>query len=318
MLLDKRKNYKPFEYPELNTFVEAINKTFWVHSEVDFTGDKQDFKSVLTDVEKEVLKRSLLSIAQIEVGVKSFWGKLYDVFPKPEINGLGSTFAENEYRHSEAYSRLVDVLGYTGEFEHLLHTSIFQKRLETIDYNLNQTNDIIWKLMYFTVVIENCSLFSLFANILSFTRFKGIMKNTSNIIAWTSVDEQIHAEAGIYLINKYIEEYPESINGKIIFTFIETLKEYIKVEEELLDWIFEKGELDFYSKEDLLNFIKNRVDQSLVKLKLPKIYNVTPTQIKPMNWFEEEIYSTPLDDFFAKRPVDYTKYDKPVTSKDLF
>jgi ribonucleoside-diphosphate reductase beta chain len=38
------------------------------------------------------------------------------------------------------------------------------------------------------------------------------MKNVSNIIAWTSVDEQIHANAGIYLINKIREEQPDLIN----------------------------------------------------------------------------------------------------------
>ena len=41
-----------------------------------------------------------------------------------------------------------------------------------------------------------------------FTRFKRIYENVSNIIAWTSVDEQIHANAGIYLINKIREEQP--------------------------------------------------------------------------------------------------------------
>lgn len=76
-LFKKRINYKPFEYPEVMKFIDAINKSFWVHSEVDFTADVQDFHSNLTEVEKEVVKRSILSIAQIEVSVKSFWGDLY-------------------------------------------------------------------------------------------------------------------------------------------------------------------------------------------------------------------------------------------------
>ena len=59
-LFDKRINYKPFEYPEVMQFVEAINKSYWVHSEVDFTADIQDFKTNLSDKEREVIKRSLL------------------------------------------------------------------------------------------------------------------------------------------------------------------------------------------------------------------------------------------------------------------
>src|SRR5690625_5578078 len=60
-------------------------------------------------------------------------------------------------------------------------------------------------LIIFSILIENVRLFSQFAIILSFTRFKGLMKNVSNIIAWTSVDEQIHANAGIYIVNKIRE-----------------------------------------------------------------------------------------------------------------
>ena len=312
-LLDKRISYKPFEYPEVMQFIEAINKSFWVHSEVDFTADIQDFHANLTDKEREVVKRSLLSIAQVEVGVKTFWGNLYNMFPKPEMNGLGSTLAENEFRHSEAYSQLLEVLGYTKEFEDLINIPVFIRKLNYIEHCLNKT-DIVSKLLFFTIVIENSSLFSQFANILSFTRFKGYMKNVSNIIAWTSIDEQTHANAGIYLLNKLQEE------GHVIDqqTFKYVIEDYIEEEAKLLDWIYEKGELDFFTKQDMLNFMKYRVDESLVKLGFSKLFNITQEDYNPMKWFEEDVFANELDDFFAKRPTAYTKHDKSINSKDLF
>lgn len=315
-LFDKRENYKPFEYPEVMTFVEAIQKSYWVHNEVDFTADIQDFHSHLSEIEKEVVKRSLLSIAQVEVGVKTFWGKLYQYFPKPEINGLGATFSESEFRHSEAYSRLLEVLGYNREFENLLTIPVFKEKLTLIETNLDEDVNIIWKLFFFTIIIENASLFSQFANILSFTRFKGYMKNTSNIIAWTSVDEQTHANAGIYLINQLKKEgYFNNIPRESIVTII---KLYIEQESELLDWIYEKGELDFFNKEDMLNFMKYRVDESLKKMDFKPIFNITNEQYSPMMWFEEDVFANELDDFFAKRPTAYTKHDKSITKNDLF
>ena len=84
-IFDKRINYKPFEYPEVLQFTEAINKAYWVHTEVDFTADTQDFHSHLNLAEKTAIKNSLLAIAQIEVAVKSFWGNIYEHFPKPEF-----------------------------------------------------------------------------------------------------------------------------------------------------------------------------------------------------------------------------------------
>jgi len=315
-IFDKRISYKPFEYPEIMRFIENMNSSFWVHSEIDFTADIQDFKANLSPVEQEVIKRSLLSIAQVEVGVKLFWGDIYKYFPKPEFNGLGATFAECEFRHSEAYSRLLEVLGYNEEFEKLPEIPVFQKKLELIESSLYSDQDIISKLLFFTIVIENASLFSQFANILSFTRFKGYMKNTSNIIAWTSVDEQTHANAGVYILNKLDEE--GHITPEIKEGMRENVREYIEYEKALLDWIYEEGELDFFSKEDMLNFMKRRVDESLSAIGIEKIYHISSEQYRPMQWFEEDVFANELDDFFAKRPTAYTKHDKSITASDLF
>lgn len=315
-IFDKRINYKPFEYPEVMDFVDMMNQTFWVHKEIDFTADIQDFKTNLSDTEKEIVKRSLLSIAQVEVGVKAFWGDLYRHFPKPEFNNLGSTFAESETRHSEAYSRLIEVLGYNKEFDGIYEIPIFKKKIDLMDEYMNANKDIIWKLLFFVIVIENSSLFSQFANILSFTRFRGYLKNTSNIIAWTSIDEQTHANAGIYLINKLREE------GYLRNEMIDELKiavaQYIHYEEELLNWIYEKGELIFFTKEDMLNFMKYRVDDALDKINLGKIFNISDEEYRPMKWFDEDVFANELDDFFAKRPTAYTKHDKSITANDLF
>lgn len=315
MILEKRVNYKPFEYPGVQTFIDAINKTYWVHSEVNFTADIQDYKAHLTPIEKEVLRRSMLAISQVEVGVKTFWGDLYKMFPKPEFNDLGATFAESEVRHSAAYSRLLEVLGYNDDFVDLIKIPIFAKRLQYIQDHLSDPDEL-YKLVFFTLVIENSSLFSQFANLIAFTRFKGYTKNISNMVAWSAQDEQIHANAGIYLINEWMSETGININAlqdwKTLITF------YVEKESELLDWIFEEGELDFYTKNDLLNYIKYRLDQSLFKIGITPVFNLTINDIKNMIWFEEEVFANSLDDFFAKRPVDYTKHDKSISASDLF
>lgn len=322
-IFNKRINYKPFEYPEVLEFTNAINQSFWVHSEIDFTADIQDFHSHLTPHEQETVKRSLLAIAQIEVNVKTFWGDLYLHLPKPEFNGLGSTFAECEFRHSEAYSRLLEVLGYNNEFEKVIDIPVIAKRIQYLSNALKNSKsdnkkDYLKSLILFTILIENVSLFSQFAIILSFTRFKGVMKNVSNIIAWTSIDEQIHANGGIYIINKIREEFPDYFDAETIQEINEIVLHSINIEAEILDWIFEFGELDTISKENLLNFMKFRIDESLQKINLSKLFFISEENYQPMIWFEEEIFANSLDDFFAKRPVEYTKHDKSITADDLF
>ena len=630
-IFDKREAYKPFEYPEVTRFTEAMSKSYWVHSEVEFTADVQDYKVNLTDVEREALKRSLLGIAQIEVSVKTFWGDLYKMFPKPEFNNLGMSFGESECfdkyteiltnngykrfenltdedkvaqynmedksisfvkplrrikrhykgkmhyyqnstidlmvtpnhevvtkrddsdkfmkikscnveykdsnvlpisgykdgdkeftaldkllvalyycgdiyrfrlvfgrsipspgfsfvfnsdekakiekieellnelnieyeksntdcgkilirvahfedidlvskiedlsyinieevskgwidkfineleywnghvdglfvhrypieksidiisilctlsgrrsqksgvlhsakygnywcimiekedecsyplkeevdyddfvycvevptgcvvvrrnesvcisgncRHSEAYARLLEVLGYNDEFENILDIPVFKKRYHVLKDYLNENKDnVMEKLLFFTLVVENASLFSQFATILYFSRFKGYMKNVANIIAWSSTDEQVHAQAGTWILSKIFEELPE-FREKAEKEATSFIQEYIKMEDELLDWIFEQGELDHIKKKDLGNYMRYRLNNSFKDLKLPPPFELTEEDIKPMTWFEEEVFSNELDDFFAKRPVAYTKHDKSITANDLF
>lgn len=630
-IFDKREAYKPFEYPEVTRFTEAMSKSYWVHSEVEFTADVQDYKVNLTDVEREALKRSLLGIAQIEVSVKTFWGDLYKMFPKPEFNNLGMSFGESECfdkyteiltnngykrfenltdedkvaqynmedksisfvkplrrikryykgkmhhyqnstidlmvtpnhevvtkrddsdkfmkikscnveykdsnvlpisgykdgdkeftaldkllvalyccgdiyrfrlvfgrpipspgfsfvfnsdekakiekieellnelnieyeksntdcgkilihvahfedidlvskiedlsyinieevnkgwidkfiseleywnghvdglfvlryhseksidtistlctlsgrrsqnsgllhsvkygnywcimiekedecsyplkeevdyddfvycvevptgcvvvrrnksvcisgncRHSEAYARLLEVLGYNNEFEHILDIPVFKKRYHVLKDYLNENKDnVMEKLLFFTLVVENASLFSQFATILYFSRFKGYMKNVANIIAWSSVEEVLHAQAGTWILTKIFEEQPE-FREKAEKEAAVFIQEYIKMEDELLDWIFEQGELDHIKKKDLGNYMRYRLNNSFKDLKLPPPFELTEEDVKPMMWFEEEVFSNELDDFFAKRPVAYTKHDKSITANDLF
>jgi len=322
-IFDKRLQYKPFEYPEILQFTEAINKAFWVHSEVDFTADMQDFHSHLSVEERSAIKNSLLAIAQIEVAVKSFWGNLYNHLPKPEFNGLGATFAECEFRHSEAYSRLLEVLGYSNQFETLIEIPVIKERINYLSQALSSAKSTDRKeyassLILFSILIENVSLFSQFAIVLSFARFKGLMKNVSNIIAWTSIDEQIHANAGIYLVNKIREEFPDMFDQETVQEITRMVHESIEVESRIIDWIFSAGEIDIINKEDLIRFMKYRADDSLQRIGLPAQFNIPVAGLHLLQWFEEEVFANSLDDFFARRPVDYTKHDKSISAIDLF
>lgn len=305
-------------------FINTINQTYWVHSEVDFTGDIQDFRVDLDKGERQAIKRTLLAIAQVEVDVKGFWGNVYHHLPKPEFNGLGSTFAECEFRHSEAYAQLLDVLGLQQEFAAALGTDVLRQR---IDFLREQSSAVSLEtpeqqfgldLILFSILVENVSLFSQFATVLSFTHFRGLLKNTSNIIAWTSKDEQLHANAGIFLFNRIVEENPGWLTEKYQSVIYETARLSIEQETRMLDWIFEAGELAQVSKGHLLNFMKDRLNTSLAQIQLEPIFDVDRHLLRQMNWFEEEIYANTMDDFFAKRPVEYSKHNQSFTADDLF
>ena len=71
-----RFEIKPYEYPELLEFKDAIRHSYWLHTEFNFTGDIQDFRTHISDVERAVITKTMLAISQIEVSVKRF-GAIY-------------------------------------------------------------------------------------------------------------------------------------------------------------------------------------------------------------------------------------------------
>src|SRR5690606_36042759 len=186
----------------------------------------------------------------------------------------------------------LEVLGYNNEFQTLVETPVINKRIEYLSEALAHTKsqdkkNYVTSLILFSILIENVSLFSQFAIILSFSRFNGVMKNVSNIIAWTSVDEQIHANAGIYIVNKIKEEYPDFFDETTKEEIRQIVRNSMEVEAEILDWIFQDGEIENLSKKDLLNFMKFRVDDSLEKIGMEKLYPASTKGIQPLLWFEE-------------------------------
>ena len=72
-IFQERINLKPYEYPELLEYVDAIRHSYWLHTEFSFTSDIQDFKVNVTPQERNALQNAMLAIAQIEVSVKTFW-----------------------------------------------------------------------------------------------------------------------------------------------------------------------------------------------------------------------------------------------------
>src|SRR5690606_37612389 len=76
-IFKRRLNLKPYEYPELIEYKEAIQHSYWLHTEFNYTSDIQDFKVNVSEAERNAIKNAMLAIAQVEVAVKTFWGDLY-------------------------------------------------------------------------------------------------------------------------------------------------------------------------------------------------------------------------------------------------
>ena len=322
-LFEKRINLKPYEYPELYEYVPAIRHSYWIHSEFNFTSDIQDFKSRLSDPERSAIKNTMLAISQIEVAVKSFWGDLYQRIPKPEIGSVGSTFAESEVRHADAYSHLLEILGLNKEFKELKKKPAIMKRvryLETALKNSKSDNNREYAeaILLFSLFIEHVSLFSQFLIIMAFNKHKNMLKGISNVVEATSKEEQIHGDFGIDLIKILQKENPEWFTSDYHKNIQNLCEEAFEAEKDVVDWIFENGELDFLPKSVINEFLKNRFNNSLESIGIDKVFEIDQDLVLKTEWFDDEIIGTKHGDFFVKRSVNYSKRTQSITSEDLF
>jgi len=322
-IFKKRVNLKPYEYPNLVEYVDAIRHSYWVHTEFNFTSDIQDFKVVLNDKEKTAVQRAMLAISQIEIAVKNFWGDIYKRMPKPEIGGVGATFAESEVRHADAYSNLIQVLGLNSEFENLLEEPAIRRRIKYLEKSISASKavdnrDYFESVILFSMFVENVSLFSQFLVIMSFNKHKNVLKGMSNAVEATSKEENIHAEFGFDLVNTIKAENPDWWTDELVEDIVDATLDAYDAESEIVEWMFEKGDLEFLTKEQTLEFIKDRFNRSLKAIGIDGVFNVNESLLESTEWFDDEILTTKHTDFFVKRSINYSKKQKSITSDDLF
>ena len=95
-------------------------------------------------------------------------------------------------------------------------------------------------------------------------------------------------------------------------------KDAFEAESEVVDWIFENGELDFLPKAVVNEFLKNRFNNSLESIGIEKVFDVDQDLVSQTEWFDDEIIGTKHGDFFVKRSINYSKKTQSITSDDLF
>jgi ribonucleoside-diphosphate reductase beta chain len=322
-IFEKRVAFKPFEYPDILEYKNAINHSYWLVSEWNFLSDIHDFNVKLNDTEKHAIKNALLAISQIEVSVKKFWTNLGNRFPKAEFEQVGVTFGESEVRHADAYSHLLEVLGLNDDFNLLLQNPVIQGRVDYLTKYLkgaseNSNENYTLILTLFSIFIENVSLFSQFVVIKSFNKYLNVLKDIDNVVQATQKEEIIHAMFGVCLIKHIQKEQPEWFNEDFYVKLSRACKKAFEAECGIIDWILEAGDLAFLTKDTLKEFIKQRFNESIEMIGGAKVFEVDNDKLKLLKWFNDEIHAEVNTDFFHKKPVSYSKKMQAFQAEDLF
>ena len=328
-LFTERIPYKPFEYPDYyNEGWLKQMQAFWLHTEIPMQGDVKDWNENLTEEEKHLVGNILLGFAQTECAVSDYWtGMVTKWFPKHEIRQMAMMFGSQETIHATAYSYLNETLGLDN-FAAFLHEPATAAKFElltqtTADWTPEdlKTNhqarvEVARSLAIFSAFAEGVSLYSSFAVLYSF-QMRNLLKGVGQQMKWSVRDESLHSRMGCQLFRHMCEEYPELIDEAKDVIY-EAGKLIIDLEHKFIDKMFEMGDLENLKKDDLKQFIIQRVNEKLVELGYEGTFEYNKKKADQLEWFYHLTGGTTHTDFFAIRPTDYSKAGEGEDWSDLF
>ncbi|WP_353301108.1 ribonucleotide-diphosphate reductase subunit beta [Thermus thermophilus] len=324
-LTTPRLHYRPYEYPGLLRFRDAIRHSYWVHTEFSFQSDLQDH-ALADEKERSLVERALLAIAQVELAVKLFWARVYDRFPKPEIAEVGMTFAESEVRHANAYAHLLELLGLEDAFQRALEEATpLKERAQALEAVLSLSRgpkgdlrEYALALLLFSAFTEHVSLFSQFYVLMALNRRGNRYKGISNAIEATSKEENVHGLFGVELLRLLRTEHPEALGEEFQEESLRLAQKLFRAEENLLDWLFAMGEPSLVGHGETLEFLKGRFNEVLALHGLPEAFPVDRARLRDTEWFTLELLADKEVDFFNKRSVAYARRVQSFAPEELF
>ena len=324
MLFERQVERLPDHYPWAQDFIEVMQDGFWTAKKFTFDSDTTDYELNLTDAEREIIKRTLAAIAQIEIAVKEFWKRLGDHLPHPSIKDLGITMAYIEVIHNNAYEKLLKKLGLTNVFKENMHVPALAGRVGYLNKHADRiyTDDrkqYVYSLILFTLFVENVSLFSQFYIILWFNSFDNRFKDLANQVKYTRNEEMLHAFAGMRVINTLRAEYPELFDAELEAKILEETHDAFKAESALIDWLMGDFQKTGKNQQDLeipLNasilksYIADRFNESLIGIGFKPQFAVDADDLKRTFWMKEGQFAQAKVDFFHSESTDYQQADQ--------
>ena len=136
---------------------------------------------------------------------------------------------------------------------------------------------------------------------------RNLMKGMGQIVAWSVRDESLHSKAGCWLFTQLLKERPE-LNTIDLQERIKTACAIsVELEFAFINKVFEMGDLENLTKEQLKNFIRARANEKMIELGYKPLYDVNERLLDEIAWFGQITSGVEQQDFFAQRPSSYSK-----------
>lgn len=224
----------------------------------------------------------------------------------------GSVAIQGNCIHQLTYEKLLGLLNLDSEFEKIDEIPCMKGRSEYLSKYLKgvtsrSDKEFTKSLILFTLLVENASLFSQFLVVASFKKYRNLMSNFNAVIGATAREEDLHAKFGEDLIRIIRREFPEWFDDDMEKKIRGNVLKAYEAEREILNWIFEKGELEFLPKESIEEYLKDRFNKSLNKIGYKDEFEINESLLEPTEFLEVQMRASSSFDFFNEKSTEYSQ-----------
>lgn len=304
------------DYPQAIKATQEQARVIWFAEELGVEKDEDDIRTRCTEGERHGITTVLKLFTQYELllGGDEFWGgKVYKMFPRPEIQRMAATFSFIELGvHAPFYNLINETLNIaTDEFYSSWERDpILLERMAFVSQYADEEDPLISTAAF--AFMEGAVLFSSFAFLKSFNSGGyGLIPHITAGIDASSKDENYHSMASAWLFNQCFEEmreaklFPKGRQKEIretIYKIAETVYEH---EKRIIEMIFEKEGIRTVTKEDMEHFVRNRIDVVLSYLKMKPLFGDKKGVVS--EWFYNQLSSYKYSDFFHTQQTQYVR-----------
>ena len=317
MLLTERHYYKPFNYPWAFEAYKTQQHMHWLPDEVNLADDLKDFRERLTPDNRQLLTNIFRFFTQADVDVACGYATHYlPTFKQPEVRMMLSAFANMEAVHQEAYSLLLETLGYDdSEYQKFTEIqSMYEKHEYLSDFGTESLVDLAKTMAVYSAFTEGVQLFSSFAILLNYSRHN-FMKGMGQIVTWSIRDETLHVESMSRLFKELIRENPELWTDELKYEIYCAAERTVELEDAFIDTCFESAEILNLSSEEVKEYIRYIADRRLLGLGMKAIFKSSKN---PLPWLDYILNGVEHTNFFENRATEYARASTTGNWKDIF
>ena len=303
-LLKTSETYKPFKYPWAVELSKKHEEIHWIEDEAELSEDVQDWKTKLTDSEKEFITHVLRLFTQSDVQVgENYHELLIPKFKNNEVRNMLSSFAAREAVHQRAYALLNDTLGLPDEdFHKFLEYKEMADKIDFMKEGETNSHTGLALALAQSVFNEGMSVFASFVMLLNFQRF-GKMKGMATIVEWSIRDETIHVQGNAKLFRTFCEEHPRVVNDELKSKIYNMAENAVSLEDKFIDLAFRGNDVQGLTKKEVRAYIRHIADRRLLQLGLKPLFN---QKDNPLPWLDWVLNGASHDNFFEKRVTEYS------------